>query len=98
MLKEHHDKTDGPYSECAHEDLCVLCMCALAKRGVDCIAHPPKKAEITVSDDSAVKGGGHVDYIDDKEDADTEATQLENTLYVLITAKPKAHPSSSSDG
>ena len=98
MLKEHHDNTDGPYSECGEGDLRVICICALAKRGVNCIAHPPKKVEITGSDDSAVKGGGDVGDIDDKEDADTEATQLENTLYVLMTAKPKAHPSSSSDG
>ena len=76
----------------------MLCICAVAAKGCDCTAHPPKKAETIDGDNSAVEGEGDVDAVDAEEDADTEATQLENKLYVLMTAKPKAYPSSSSDG
>lgn len=98
ILREHHDKTDGLYSKSENEDLGVVCKCAVAAKGCDCTAYPPKKDDTIVEDNSAVEGEGDVDAVDAEEAADREATQLENKLYVLMTAKPKAYPSSSSDG
>ena len=97
ILREHHDKTDGLCSTPESKDLGVSCKCAVTARGCDCAAHQPHDEHMD-ENKSAVKDDGGVDADDGEEADNREATQLENKLYVLLTAKPKAYPSSSSDG